>query len=119
VSFKYTGKHLEFLSESSYNHNTSDSLGSAENYSQFNYIGWRFREKNVVYGLFDFMDMSEKELHTSPINVIKTGIGFKYEIGTVCVAKLQLERIESGDDHLFHNHNTTRYDARFQLAYVF
>jgi len=119
VSFKYTGKHLEFLSESSYNHNTSDSLGHAENYSQFNYIGWRFKEKNVVYGLFDFMDMSEKELHTTPINVIKTGIGFKHEIGTVCTAKIQLERLEAGDDHLFHNHNTKRYDVRFQLAYVF
>jgi hypothetical protein len=119
LSFKYFGKHLEFLSESSYNHNQSDSLGHAENYSQFNYVGWRFKETKVVYGLFDFMDMSERELHTKPINVIKTGIGFKYEYGAVCTIKFQVERLESGDDHLFHNHNSTRYDMRAQVAYVF
>jgi len=33
--------------------------------------------------------------------------------------KLQVERMEAGDDHLFHDHNDTRYDIRFQLAYGF
>jgi hypothetical protein len=118
-SVAYFGKHFEILSESSYNKNRTDSLGIAENYSQFVYAGWRFKEKQVIYGLFDFMDMSEKELHVSPVNVIKSGIGYKIDIIDNCVMKLQLERMESGDDHLFHNHNDIRYDIRFQLAYGF
>lgn len=119
ISAKYMGKHLEILSESAYNHTISDTLGHAESYSQFTYLGWRFKEVNVVYGLFDFMDMSDKEVHTKPVNVIKTGMGFKREIGTTCAVKLQVERLESGDNHLFHNHNAIRYDVRLQLAYVF
>lgn len=118
-SFAYFGKHLEFLSESAYNRNKTDSLGISENYSQFVYAGWRFKEKHAAYGLFDFMDMSEKELHTSAINVIKVGIGYKYDFLYNCTLKVQLERIEAGDDHLFHNHNFSHYDVRFQLAYGF
>lgn len=118
-SFAYFGKHLEVLSESAYNRNQTDSLGLSENYSQFVYAGWRFKEKHVGYTLFDFMDMSERELHTVPTNFIKIGIGYKYDLLYNCTLKLQLERSESGDDHLFHNHNKTRYDIRFQLAYVF
>jgi len=119
LSVAYFGKHFEVLSESSYNKNRTDSLGIAENYSQFLYAGWRFKEKQVVYGLFDFLDMSERELHTTPVNVIKTGIGYKIDIIDNCVMKLQVERMEAGDDHLFHDHNHTRYDIRFQLAYGF
>jgi hypothetical protein len=118
-SFAYFGEHLEVLSESAYNRNRTDSLGVAENYSQFVYAGLRFKEKHVAYGLFDFMDMSEKELHTVPINVVKLGLGYKWDILYNCVLKIQLERLESGDDHLFHNHNSIRYDFRCQLAYGF
>jgi hypothetical protein len=118
-SFAYFGDRLEFLSESAYNRTKTDSLGISENYSQFVYAGLRFKEKHVAYGLFDYMDMSEKELHTAPINVIKVGLGYKYEFLWNCIAKIQLERIEAGDVHLFHNHNSTHYDIRLQLAYAF
>ena len=118
-SVAYFSKHIELLSESSYNKNQTDSLGIAENYSQFVYAGWRFKEKHVIYGLFDYLDMSEKELHTKPVNVIKAGVGYKIDIIDNCVIKFQLERMESGDDHLFHDHNSTRYDIRFQVAYGF
>jgi len=118
-SIAYFGKHLEILSESAYNRNNTDSLGISENYSQFVYAGWRFKEKHVGYGIMDYMDMSEKELHTSPINVIKVGVGYKYDFLYNCTLKMQFERLEAGDDHLFHNHNSIRYDVRFQLAYGF
>ena len=118
-SFAYFGEHLEFLSESAYNRNKNDSLGISENYSQFVYAGWRFKEKHVAYGLFDFMDMSQNELHTIPINVVKIGLGYKFDFLYNCTAKLQVERLESGDLHLFHDHNSIRYDIRAQLAYGF
>jgi hypothetical protein len=118
-SFAYFGKHLEVLSESTYNRNKTDSLGVSENYSQFVYAGWRFKEKHVGYGIFDFMDMSERELYSIPINVIKLGLGYKFDFLYNCTIKVQLERLESGDDHLFHNHNAISYDLRFQLAYGF
>jgi len=88
-SFGYFGDRLEFLSESAYNRTKTDSLGISENYSQFVYAGLRFKEKHVAYGLFDYMDMSEKELHTLPINVIKVGLGYKYDFLWNCVAKIQ------------------------------
>jgi hypothetical protein len=118
-SFAYFGKHVEFLSESAYNRNKTDSLGISENYSQFIYAGWRFKERHVGYGIFDFMDMSEKELHTSPVNVVKLGLGYKFDILYNCTVKAQFERLESGDDHLFHNHNAIIYNIRVQLAYGF
>lgn len=118
-SFAYFGKHLEILSESAYNKNRTDSTGVSENYSQFVYAGWRFKEKHAAYCLFDFMDMSERELHTIPVNIVKLGLGYKVDLLYNCVMKLQVERLESGDDHLFHDHNTIRYDIRFQLAYGF
>lgn len=118
-SFAYFGKHLEVLSESTYNRNKTDSLGVSENYSQFVYAGWRFKEKHVGYGIFDFMDMSERDLYSIPINVIKLGLGYKFDFLYNCTIKVQLERLESGDDHLFHNHNAISYDLRFQLAYGF
>lgn len=119
ISLAYFGNRFEFLSESSYNRNRTDSLGIAENYAQFIYAGWVFKERHTAYGIFDFMDMSEKELHTQPVNVIKLGLGYKFEVLYNCVLKLQVERLEAGDDHLFHNHNAIRYDIRFQLAYGF
>jgi hypothetical protein len=118
-SIAYFGKHLEFLSESFYNKNRTDSASVAENYSQFAYAGWRFKEKHVIYGLFDYMDISRNERHTKRVNVIKTGIGYKIDVLNNCVIKLQFERMESGDDHLFHEHNSVRHDIRIQLAYGF
>jgi hypothetical protein len=118
-SFAYFGKHLEFLSESAYNRNKNDSLGVAENYSQFIYAGWRFKEKHAFYGIFDYMDMSERELHVKPANIVKLGLGYKIDILYNCVMKIQFEQLEKVEYHLNHAHKKSQYDIRFQLAYGF
>jgi len=119
ASLAYFGKRLEFLYEGGYNITTTDTLGNAENISHFGMIGWRCKEKYVPYALFDYMDISERELHSNPLNIVKLGIGFRTDINAQTSLKMQVERFEFGDQHLFHNHNQNRFDLKVQLAYGF
>lgn len=119
MSVAYFSDKLEVLSENSYNTSHTDSLGIANNYSAYLYVGYQIKEKFVPYLLFDYMDMSENELRTAPINVIKSGLGFRWELNPTCYLKLQAERYESGDDHLFHNHNELKYELKLQASYGF
>jgi hypothetical protein len=119
ASVAYFGKKLEFLYEGSYNHTQTDSLGHSENYSHYGFIGYKIKERYVPYALIDYMDISNRELHSVPINVVKVGAGFRFDINYQTNIKFQLERLEFGDQHLFHIHNSKRFDVKIQLAYGF
>jgi len=119
ASLAYFGKRLEILYEGGYNITQTDSLGSAENQSHFGVIGWKIKEKYVPYALVDFMDISDRELHSVPIDVLKIGLGFRFDFNYQTSLKLQVERYELSQIHLDHIHNQNRFDFKVQLAYGF
>ncbi len=121
LSIKRFTDQYEFMSETGYRVNTTDSLGVAENFSSFNYIGVKVKDVNTVYALADFMHVSDKDLHAAPGKQLKTAIGYKYEFSETCNVKFQVERTIAADDHLNHHGalHVERYDFKFQLAYGF
>jgi hypothetical protein len=119
ASLAYFGKRLELLYEGGYNLTATDSLGTAENQSHFGLIGWKLKEKYVPYALIDFMDISERDLHSVPFDVFKIGLGFRIDFNYQTSLKMQLERYEYSETHQEYSHTHNRFDFKVQLAYGF
>jgi hypothetical protein len=109
------------MSESGYGINTTDSLGRAENFASFNYLGVKVKEVSTIYALADFMHIADNDLHSPRGKQMKTAIGYKYEFSETCNVKFQVERTISSDTHLNNQGDmqVERYDFKFQLAYGF
>jgi len=119
TSIAYFGKKVEFLNESLYNFNYSDSLGRANNYSSYTYLGFRLDDNRVPFMVFDVTSTDdERELHISHVHRIQYGIGFRYEFSYLLNIKAQFMR--SGD---FHKHGGSEVPElnklyfKVQLAY--
>ncbi len=121
LSIKRFTSNYEFMSETGYGVNTTDSLGKAENFSSFNYLGVRVRDVNTIYAVADYMHIADNDLHAAPGKQLKTAIGYKYEFSETCNIKFQVERTIAADNHLSHHGDlhVERYDFKFQLAYGF
>lgn len=117
---RFTDKY-EFMSETGYGVNTTDSLGKAENFSSFNYLGVKVKDVNTIYAVVDYMHIADNDLHAAPGKQLKTAIGYKYEFSETCNVKFQVERTIAADNHLSHHGDlhVERYDFKFQLAYGF
>lgn len=118
TSVAYFGKKVEFLSEALYNYNFSDSLGRANNYSSYTYLGFRLDDNRVPFLVFDVTSTDEKELHVTHVHRTQYGIGFRYEFNYLLNLKAQFMR--SGD---FHKHGGSEVPElnklyfKIQLAY--
>ncbi|MEN9334155.1 MAG: hypothetical protein RLY35_1335 [Bacteroidota bacterium] len=121
LSIKRFTDQYEFMSESGYGINTTDSLGRAENFASFNYLGVKVKEVSTIYALADFMHIADNDLHSPRGKQMKTAIGYKYEFSETCNVKFQVERTISSDTHLNNQGDmqVERYDFKFQLAYGF
>lgn len=118
LSYAYFGNDFEMLNEFSYNATDTDTLGVANNYSNFLYAGLRIKEKHVPYILADYMKISSNDLHTYPYEFHKYAIGYKYEFSHLLNVKTQLEYVKFMKDHTTHT-MTSKYGFRIQLAYGF
>lgn len=116
-SFAYFGSKVEILNEFNFNSTYTDTLGSAKNFSNFLYVGVPFAEKHTVYGLYDYMDVNEKDLYTNQINIEKVGLGYKYEFNYKLNIKSQLEYERVNLHH--HLDKTERVSLEVQLSYGF
>ena len=119
MSAAYFGEKIEFLSELTHNRTNTDSLGVSTNYSGFAYLGWRINGNNKTpYILFDYLNISDKELHSIPTLIQKMGVGYKYDISHKVNVKFQLERILKGEDHFFHDApGKHQYNFQIQFSY--
>lgn len=118
ASFANFNDSWEVLNEFAYNATHTDSLGLANNFSNYLYIGKRIQEKQVPYVLWDFMHIAHNDLHTYELQTNKIALGYKYEFSPFINVKAQIERFTDG------NHPTTqvhrdRTSFRLQLAYGF
>jgi hypothetical protein len=108
----------EFLNEFGYNRTTTDTLGVANNLSNFTYLGVRVNDNWIPYYVIDLTNMSDNNLHSTASDNYKMAIGCRYEFNERCIIKAQIEQIRSGMGHQ-HSSHENRYDFKFQLAYGF
>lgn len=127
-SIAHFGNKWEFLNEFAYIQTNTDSLGNANNFTNYSYLGFRLNEKFVPYGMFDCLIISEKELHAKRCQGYKYAVGIKWEIDAQVNLKFQLERhggFGGFDDPDLSNPGSPlipamerRYEIKFQLAYA-
>ena len=119
-SFALFGKPIELLNEFSFNRTRTDSLGSAFNFSNFLYLGYRLNDHQIPFLLIDYIHTSEKDLHVYPIEMLKVALGFRYEFNYLINLKAQVEHTwtQNSSGHLDQRH-LGALGLRLQLAYGF
>ena len=122
-SVSWLGKRYEFLNEFTFNQTKTDINGAANNFSNFSYAGIRFNEKSIPYVLVDYIRIAENDLHTKPAEMMKAGLGYRYEFSYLINLKAQVEysRIQQSDTHStpVHSGFSDVLGFRVQLAYGF
>jgi hypothetical protein len=121
-SAAYFSQKIEFLNEFAYNGTNTDSLGLANNFSNYTYIGYRIKDKYVPYLLFDYFETAKNDLHTYRHNQIKMALGYRHEFNPFLNLKFQVEYDPARAHH--HEdpsptHSNGMFGFRIQLAYGF
>ena len=119
-SFAYFNDKYEVLNEFVYNKTITDTLGKANNFSNFLYAGYRVKDKHVPYIIVDFLNIDKKDLHAYPLINQKYAIGYKHEFTAYINLKSQIEYSKSQIPHNEHNHELSEnFSFKVQLAYGF
>lgn len=120
TSFAWFGRKWEFLNEFGFNRNYTDSLGAAENYANFTYLGYRINDQNIPFMLADYIKVSNRDLHVYPLEILKFALGYRFEFNYLVNLKVQAEQTwhRHSDGPLLHGHFGT-LGCRVQLAYGF
>ena len=118
VSFSFARfeKKLEILNEFTTALSRTDSLGMAQNYSNYLYIGYNIKELHTPYLLCDILKSSDNDLRNGAINKAKFGIGYKYQFTPLLNVKCQLERYTANPN--WSNPAINHYEFTFQLSYA-
>lgn len=118
-SFARFEKSLEILNEFSTAITTTDSLGTAYNYSNYLYIGYNIKEKHTPFVLLDLLQSAENDLFIGPFNQLKFGIGYKHEFSPALNLKFQLERYTAIQNMSnSSNQAPNGYEFSIQLSYA-
>lgn len=117
-SIAYFGPKLEILNEFAANFTKTDTLGLAQNFSNYTYLGYRLKDMFTVYGLTDFIIFSDNELHNEPISQSKLGVGLEYEFSPMVILRSQIEnyhyyRTPIGSAH------SNKWELKFQMCVAF
>ena len=122
LSMAYFSPKIEVLNEFAYNLTNTDSLGLANNFTNFTYIGYRIKDKHVPYMLFDYLETAKNDLHTYRHNQIRMSLGYRHEFNPYANLKFQVEYEPALDHHHQQHspgHNNSVFGFRLQLAYGF
>ena len=118
TSIAYFGKNVELLDEFSYNRTETDTLGVANNFSNYLYFGYRIKDKNVPFVAYDIIFTANNDLHTFPYNRMKFLLGYKYDYTSKINFKGQIEYYRNINE----NHDALLSDPKFkfmiQLSYA-
>ena len=98
-----------------------DSAGAASSssYSTYLYLGLRLKNQaDVVYGLVDWLEIPEEDLHLMPQQLAKFGLGWRHEFAGQIHTKTQVERYTGFRDDLMMP-PADKWELKLQLAYVF
>lgn len=113
ISIAYFGKKVEILNENALNISTTKVSGNSNNLTNFLYLGYKATEKFTPYVLFDFIDITEKDLHLMPKTESNAGLAFRYEFDANVILKSEAIRTTN------HKNNNGFYTLNFQIAYGF
>lgn len=122
LSVSYFSNKLEFLNESSVNKSGSDTLGIAFNYSSFTYVGYKINSKFTPFISYDFVDISNKDMHIGHLSRNKLIAGCRYDVNYLMNIKLHVGVLSP--NHSFigshsHTNGPNSYEFKVQLAYGF
>lgn len=117
-SIAYFGSKFEFLNEFAANFTHTDTLGTAQNVSNYTYLGYRIKDAFTIYGLTDFIIIADNELHNEPISESKVGLGFEYEFSPTVIIRSQVENY-----HYYRQpsnvHHSNKIEVKIQLCVAF
>jgi len=121
LSTVYFGERLEILNEAGLNINTTDSTGTVENFSNYTYVGYRFKDKFVPYVVSDLMLVDRQEMHSPRTQIWHVGAGMRYEMSHLFNIKLELRR-STGLNYAVEPSSypeAKRYQIKLQFSYGF
>jgi hypothetical protein len=115
-SIAYFGGKHEFLNEFSYNLTHTDTLGNANNLSNYTYYGYRIKENHIPYAILDWVSIAENDLFTYHYDIMKMWLGYRYEFSETLNVKAQIGYWMN----FMNNHSPTNIlDFKIQFAYGF
>jgi hypothetical protein len=116
-SIAHFGEKHEFLNEFVYNNTHTDTLGFANNFSNYTYYGYRIKEKHVPYAIVDWISIAENDLFTYHYDVMRMWLGYRYEFSETLNVKAQ---VGYSRNFMNNSHFTTNsMDVKIQFAYGF
>lgn len=116
-SVAHFGEKHEFLNEFVYNYTHTDTLGNANNFSNYTYYGYRIKDKHVPYAILDWISIAENDLFTYHYDVMRMWLGYRYEFSEMLNVKAQLGY---STNFLKNSHAITNgIDFKIQFAYGF
>lgn len=116
-SFANFGKKLHILDEFSMNITCVDSIGIAQNFSNYIYLGVPIKERYIPFLGFDFLSVEAKDQLNREQFRIKYFVGYKHEFTPMINLKAQVEYSYSDLSHM--SSTSTRLEYKIQLAYGF
>ncbi len=111
-SIVYFGNRFEFLTESSFINNETESTGNVKSLAAYVYGGVIIKEQWVPYFRYDYLSYEDEEPYFDNEDVNSIILGLRYEINYLMVVKLEyqyLERDFSGTDN--------RITAQFAIGF--
>jgi hypothetical protein len=116
-SIAHFGDKHEFLNEFSYNITHTDTLGYANNFSNYTYYGYRIKEKHVPYAIVDLLSIAENDLYTYHYDIMRLWLGYRHEFSETLNVKAQ---VGYSTNFLNSSHSSTNsIDFKVQFAYGF
>lgn len=109
-------KKVEILSESALNITRTDTLGYANSFSTYLYLGYNFKEKHTPYIMGDFIHIGEKDLHSEHTSRMKFSLGYKYELDPLANIKFQVEQY-LGSPWEHHHDSSSKTEIKIQFSY--
>lgn len=88
-SIAHFGEKHEFLNEFSYNITHTDTLGNANNFSNYTYYGYRIKDRHVPYAIVDLLSIAENDLFTYHYDMMRLWLGYRYEFSETLNVKAQ------------------------------
>mgnify|MGYP005995255109 CR=1 FL=1 len=118
VSFSFARfeKKLEILNEFNAVLSRTDSLGAAQGFSNYLYVGYNFKELYTPYLLCDILRSPDNDLRNGAINKVKIGIGYKHQFTPLLNLKCQLERYMANPN--WSNPAANNYEFTIQFSYA-
>ena len=117
-SFARFEKQLEILDEFTTAFARTDTLGMAQSYSNYLYVGYNIKEKYTPYVVCDFLHSAENDLRNGAFNRLKIGVGYKHQFTDLFNVKCQLEYYTSIQNLTSNNMVPNHYEFTIQLSYA-